>query len=259
MKFGISLEQGSYQGSDKVDMSFFQKFKKEKEKIELKIWDSKILNCFSRLYHRNWIDDGISITSMKRFGIRFSISNNQIIIPHHDIDSNLIGVRVRNLNEELVDQGKKYMPAYWNKQVLKHPTGAALYGLNVTKEHVKKYKTIILFESEKSVLQLDTMFPEMSIGACISGSSLTNAQLDILGGLGIEEVIIAMDKEFNEIGSKEEQFYAEKIKNVFINKLSPYYRTSVIWDTEGFLDEKDSPTDKGKEVFIKLLEQRIAI
>jgi len=194
---------------------------------------------------------------MKKFGIKYSILSNQIIIPHHDIDGNLIGVRARNLNEELVDDGKKYMPVYYKNEVLKHPTGAALYGLNLTRKDIERYKTIILFESEKSVLQLDTMLPDMSIGVCISGSSLTYHQLDILKKLDIEEVVVALDKEFTEIGSQEEKFYAEKVKNVFLDKLTPYYRVSVIWDTDNLLGEKESPTDRGLDTFKKLFENRL--
>jgi len=258
MKFGISYKSEFFE-SDRIDNSFFQKFKKKKEKIDLKKLDKKILDSYWDLYHKSWIDDGISINSMKKFSIKFSIMDNQIIIPHFDIDGNLIGVRARNLNPELVEDGKKYMPACWKKKVLKHPTGESLYGLNITKENVEKYKTIILFESEKSVLQLDTMIPNMSIGACLSGSNMTFHQLDILKTLNIDEVIIALDKEYEEVGSQEEKFYAQKITRVFIDKLAPYYRTSVIWDTEGLLDLKDSPTDKGLEVFSKLFEQRIVV
>lgn len=258
MKFGISY-QDVLSDNDRVEMSFFQKFKKKKETIKLNILNKSILNSYHDLYHKIWIEDGISVRTMKKFGIKFSILDNQIIIPHYDIEGNLIGVRARNLNEDLVEDGKKYMPVYWKKEVLKHPTGAALYGLNLTKDDIQKYKTVILFESEKSVLQLDTMLPEMSIGVCISGSSMTYHQLDILKQLDINEVIVALDKEFEEIGSQEEKFYAEKIKSVFIDKLSPYYRTSVIWDTEGLLDLKDSPTDKGLEVFQQLFQKRIIV
>jgi hypothetical protein len=258
MKFGISYKGVTYD-SDRIDVSFFQKFKKQKEVITLNKLNKNILNSYHDLYHISWIKDGISVRSMKKFGIKFSILDNQIIIPHYDLDGNLIGVRARNLNQEAVESGRKYMPAFYKNTVLKHPTGAALYGLNLTKEHVEKYKTVILFESEKSVLQLDTMFPDMSIGACISGSNLTYAQLDILKQLDIEEVVIALDKEFEEVGSDEEKYYAEKIKSVFIDKLSPYYRTSVIWDTEGLLDLKDSPTDKGPEVFTKLFRNRLLV
>lgn len=259
MKFGISYQVGQATETDKVEMSFFQKFKKHKEKIELKILSNKILNSYYDLYHKLWIKDGISTRSMKKFGIKYSILDHQIIIPHYDHIGNLIGVRARNLNEDLVEDGKKYMPVYWKKEVLKHPTGAALYGLHLTKEQIQKHRTVILFESEKSVLQLDTMLPERSIGVCLSGSSMTNHQLDILKQMDIDEVIIALDKEFEEVGSQEEKFYAEKVTSVFLDKLTPYYRTSVIWDTEGLLELKESPTDKGLEVFQKLYENRILI
>lgn len=258
MKFGFSYG-GDYVPGETIDTSFFNKFKKRNPKTEMKALDGKILNSYHELYHKSWVDDGISTKSMKKFGIRFSIMDNQIIIPHYDIDGNLIGVRARNLNKEVVDLGMKYIPVYWKRNVLKHPTGAALYGLNVTKPNIEKYKTIILFEAEKSVLMLDTMMPDFSIGVCISGSSLSNEQLDIIKKLDVNEVVIAMDKEFVEVGSPEEKFYAEKIKAGFIDKLSPYFRISVIWDTKSLTDEKSSPTDHGAETFKILFENRIYI
>lgn len=259
MKFGISYFRNETDDSERVDMSFIPKLKRQKEIIQLNTLDKSILNTYYDLYHHSWIDEGIRKESMKKFGIKYAISDNQIIIPHFDINGGLIGVRARNFNEKLVDDGKKYMPVYYKKQVLKHPTGAALYGLDKTKEQVEKYKAIILFESEKSVMQLDSMIPDMSIGACVSGSSLTYHQVDILNSLDIDEVIVAPDKEFEEIGSQEEQFYAHKIRSSFIDKLQSRYRTSVIWDVEGQLKLKDSPTDRGLETFNKLFQQRIRI
>ncbi|MGG1916002.1 hypothetical protein ABFY54_28780 [Priestia megaterium] len=255
MKFGINY-RGVASTSEVVDTSFIKKFKERKQIITINNLPKNILNTYYDLYHKTWVNDGISIRSMKKFGIKFSIADNQIIIPHFDIDNNLIGVRARNLKQEIVDEGKKYMPVFYKDRVLKHPTGAALYGLNLTREKAEEYRAIILFESEKSVLQLDTMFPDMSIGACISGSSLTTHQLEILKSLDIDEVIVATDKEFEEVGSQEDKFYREKIGSVFLDKLRPYFRTSVIWDTEGLLELKDSPTDKGPEVFTKLFENR---
>ena len=258
-KFGISYSNETIGFNDKVDVSFFQKFKKKKDKIVLNKISPKVLDCYYNLYHKVWIEDGISVKTMKKFGIRFNISGNQIVIPHHDKDFNLVGVRSRNLDKDLVDDGKKYMPIYHKGTVLKHPTGGNLYGLCFTKEQIEKYRKVILFESEKSVLQLDTMLPDKSIGVCISGSNLTNYQLEILKGMKIDEVIIALDKEFEKIGDDSERFYAEKIKAGFIDKLSPYFLVSVIWDTENLLDMKDSPTDKGVEVFNELFQKRIFV
>lgn len=223
------------------------------------ILDDKIMDDFYNFYHKTWIDDGISVNSMKKYGIRYSILENQIIIPHRDENGKLIGVRARNLNKDLVDEGKKYIPIYHEGKVLKHLTGANLYGLDINKEAINRIGVCILFESEKSVQQLDTMYPDASIGLCVSGSSLTVYQLEILKNLNIEEVIIGVDKEFDEIGTEEELFYADRVKSIFKKKLSPFFKVSVLWDKDNMLNKKDSPVDKGKEVFSHMLKNRIFI
>lgn len=235
---------------------------KKLEKVEFpqfNILDESILEDFYPYYHKDWIDDNISVNSMHKYGIRYSIMDNQIIIPHRDKNGKLIGVRARNLNQRLVDDGKKYMPIFHDGKVLKHLTGANLYGLDKNKESINKIGACILFESEKSVQQLDTMFPASSIGLCVSGSSLTNYQLELLKELDVEEVIIGMDKEFINIGDNEEIFYADKIKKVFHQKLAPFFKVSVLWDKDNLLEYKSSPTDNGKDVFKELLKNRIYI
>lgn len=239
-----------------------EELRKKLTKLEMPVFEElnkNILDDFYSFYHKDWIKDGISINSMKKFNIKYDILNNQIIIPHFDGENRLIGVRGRNLNEKIVEEGKKYMPIYYEGKVLKHLTGANLYGLNVNKESIEKNRTAILFESEKSVLQLDTMFPNQSIGLCVSGSSFTSYQLEILKKLNVEEVIIAMDKEFENVGDEEEIQYAEKITRVFKKKLAPYVRVSVLWDTKKLLGTKMSPTDAGIEIFSELLKNKIYI
>lgn len=258
-KFNIQHTERVSISSDpnSVDMGFFDKFKKEIEFVKCKRISESVLRSYDKLYHEKWIKEGINIESMKKFGIMYSIMDNQIIIPHRDKNGRLIGVRARNLNKDLVDKGKKYMPVYHKGSVLKHPTGSALYGLDKTKKDIRKYHRIILFESEKSVLQLDSFKNQPSIGVAISGSNLTYQQIELLKDLEIDEVIIALDKEFNEIGDSLEKYYASKIEQSFASKLKAFFQVSVIWDVDGKLNLKDSPTDHGEEIFSDLLENRI--
>lgn len=217
----------------------------------------ELLEDYYDLYHDSWLQDGISTRSMRKHDIKYSILHNQVIIPHRNSDHNLIGIRARNLDIATVREGKKYMPALNGQKLLKHPTGANLYGLSQNRASIELNKKCILFESEKSVLQLDTMLPDFSIGLCISGSSLTMHQFEILKELNIDEVIIAMDKEYDEIGSEDEIFYAQRIRQVFHKKLAPFFRVSVLWDVNNLLEKQDSPTDKGLEVFQELYANRI--
>lgn len=253
----ITFNDKSYE--DKVDLSFFNRGKKEIKEPELNKLNDKILDAYYNQYYRGWINEGIDIETMQLFNIKNSIIDKQIIIPHYDINNNLIGVRARNLDKELVNEGKKYMPVYLNNKLLNHPTGSILYGLNINKEIIEKNRKIILFESEKSVMKLHSYNNNFSIGVCLSGSNLTNNQIEILKTLNINEVIIGFDKEYENIGSDDEKLYAKKIQESIVNKISTFWNVSILWDTANLLDKQDSPVDKDYNVFKELYKNRILL
>lgn len=257
--FGI-YSQNILTKSERVEMSFFKKFEKEDKTSKEHIFDRDVLNHFyPDIFHESWIEDNISPKSMSKYDIHYSITTNQIIIPHKNIGGDLIGVRVRNLNEEDLEEGRKYMPLIYNGEMYNHNTGNYLYGVYESKHHIKKHKKIILFEGEKSCMQIDTMFPQYNIAVALSGSNLSDKQIETIHSLGVEEVIIALDKEFEELDSREEWLYQRAIRQNMINSLLPFYKVSVIWDRWDILDYKDSPSDKGKKAFIDLYKNRIKI
>lgn len=245
--------------SEMLDLSFFNKFNNKITYEPLPLVDGKVLRVFNDMYHLSWIKDGILPSVAKKHNIKLNIINQQIVIPHYNINGGLVGIRIRNLREDLVQQGKKYMPLYWGGKGYTHTTGANLYGLDKTKNTVENVKKIVLFEGEKSVLVLDSFYNGNGIGVAMSGSSLSDHQIEILKELDIEEVVIATDKEYNNIGDKSEKFYSDKIKQTIVDKLIPYFRVSVIWDTKNLLDKKDSPVDKGLTTWLELWDNRINI
>lgn len=257
-KFGID---DTYHDLDleRVDVSFINKFRRKKEEIKLRVLEKEILNDFYNLGHESWIDNGISVDTMSLFEIKYSLRDNKIIIPHFDINNSLIGIRGRALEKRDIDAGRKYMPIKHNGVLLNNPTGANIYGLHVTKPNIEKAKTIVLVESEKAVMQLCTFGEELNIGGAISGSSLTDYQVELLRRLDINNVVIAMDKEFREIGSPEEVYFQNKIRTTMVDKLTPYFNVRVIWDRDNLIGYKDSPTDHGKDIFMNLLSQSIRI
>ena len=130
-----------------------------------------LLNVFTFYPTIEWLNDGISVESMKTYNILYSISENKIIIPHYNLNGELIGIRGRALNEEDLILGK-YMPVKIENITYAHPLGYNLYGLNFVKENVKKYKTAIIAEGEKSCLQYSTMFgQDRNIVVATCGSS----------------------------------------------------------------------------------------
>lgn len=226
---------------------------------EFKYIDESILNRFYKYYHPAFYEDGISLQTLYKFGIRYDILNQRIIIPHRDEIGGLIAIRCRNLDEDMVEAGFKYMPITIDNKLLSAKTSKYLYGLYYNKDNIKKTKKVILLEAEKAVMQLDTILEGNNIGLALMSSSLSLIQVELLKDLGVEEVIVALDKEYEKYGSKEEKAYAMKIRKGIINKLLPYFTVTVMWDDEDLIDFKDSPTDKGKEIFMKLFNKRIKV
>lgn len=259
-KIGISTSILKYGFTEeKTDDSFLDKFKEKKEEIEMPIpRDEKVLDIFwKNLFHKSWVDDFITIETMKKFNIRFDISGNRIIIPHYDKDGVLIGIRCRNLDEKKVLDGKKYMPIVVNNVLYSYLTSLNLYGLNFNKHAIRKYGKILIGESEKFVMQHVSYYGDDSIAVAISGSSLSDYQIKLMRDMEVREVILALDKEFE--NKHEENLYREKIQRTFVNPLIAFFTVSVIWDTDNDLSLKMSPTDKGKKTFEKLYNNRIFV
>ena len=103
-----------------------------------------------------------------------------------------------------------------------------------------------------------THFGEDDFSVAVSGSNISDFQVELLLSLGIEEVIIAFDKEYEDHESKEASIYAKKLLRL-ARKFTPFVRTFVLWDTEGLLEKQDAPIDKGLENLLRLMKSKIEI
>lgn len=229
----------------------------KKQIVELKHYDDKILKYLPTPRIEPWIKEHISIAAMKDANIKYDPVNNSIIIPHYDINNQLIGIRQRTLVEEREKYGK-YMPAVLNNKMYNHPLSFSLYNLNLSKDNIKLAKKAIVFESEKSTLLYRTYFGadnDISVACC--GSNLIQHQFNLLKSLGVEEVIVAFDKQFQEIGDNEYKLWTKKLINIY-NKYNKDALISFIFDKEGNqLNYKASPIDQGMELFLKLFKERV--
>ena len=225
-----------------------------KEFKDIATYSNNILDIFTTFYPPEWLNDGISKESMDKYNIKYSIPQNKIIIPHYNIKGELVGIRGRALNEDEVENFGKYMPVKIENKWYKHPLSLNLYGLNISKDNIKKEKVCYLFESEKSCMQTDGFnIPNCSAAVC--GSSFNKNQLKILlKYCQPQEIVICFDKE----EKPNEQKYFYKLWNI-CKKYSNYCNFSFIYDRENLLNYKDSPSDRGKDVFKELLKRRIMV
>lgn len=240
------------------EQEIFNKYNREfiREEVNLPIIkNQRLLHTFLDFYHSDWISDGICEEAMKLFNIKLDLEGERIVIPHHNEFGFVVGIRVRNFDKYELSMGRKYMPLILDKQMYTHSLKHNLYGLHKTKGAIAKYKKVILLESEKGVLQMQTFFGDENIGVAVCGSNVSKHQRDMLLSLGVDEVILAFDKQYQEYGDSEFLAWEKKIQKI-ANLFMPFTTFSVIRDKNGLLDYKDSPTDKGKEVFHELLNNR---
>ena len=202
-----------------------------------------------------WLKNDISKEAMQTFNIRYCTKSNAAIIPHFNIKHETVGIRVRAFNQEEIENYGKYHPLYYGGEGYAHPLGKNLYGLHKTKEAIKKYKKVVIGESEKFVLQFETYYGENNISVALCGSSFSKYQMKMLLDLGVEEFILALDKEYETI--EDEIVYLKKIYKKVKILLDNNIKVTLIWDgINGLLGYKDSPTDKGKETYEKLVKNR---
>jgi len=234
----------------------------QREDFEHDVVPEGILSLFDDVYPVEWLNEGIGKETLDLFNIKMDLNQKQIIIPHYDTDSNLIGIRCRNLDDyklKYLGMGK-YMPIYLQNHVYSHNLSKNLYGYNITKDAIRRIKKIALWESEKSVQKCQEFYGENNFSVALCGHSLSKEQKDLILNSGATEVFFCLDRDYTDENSEEGKKCAESIlKECY--KLSPYITTYLLWDTDelNLLGYKDAPCDRGKDVLETLMKNKYEV
>ena len=265
-KLGLEVPEDELEedyGALKEDFEYFEQLDRIK-KIDLKhyeatfkVYDKEILSRFNyNIKLTPWLNEGITEKALKDFNIGFFPGLDVITIPHYDIKDEFIGLRGRTLCKQEAELYGKYRPIKIKDTLYTHPLGYNLYGLNKNYENIKKMKKAVVFEGEKSVLKYGSFFgQENNIAVACCGSSFSIYQFYLLKNLGVQEIIIALDKQYKEINDEEHQHLVKnfyKILNRHINDVM----VSFIFDDGDRLGYKDSPVDRGPHTFLDLFKER---
>ena len=134
-----------------------------------------------------------------------------------------------------------------------------LYNLNNSKKNIELIKKAIVFEGEKSCLKYSSYFGidnDISVACC--GSNVSAYQIQLLLDCGVEEIIIAFDRQFQAIDDEEFKHLTNNL--IKINeRYKNYVDISFVFDKKMITGYKDAPVDKGPEVFMKLWKERIRL
>ena len=256
--YNVVLNCGDFSIKDSFEKPDYEnlkdRYRSRKIYTELPIYSNGIMDVFMKNYPVEWLNDGISKRAIDKYNIKYSVSQHKIIIPHYNINNELIGIRGRALNQWEIDNIGKYMPVQIENKWYNHPLSLNLYGLNLNKDNIKKYKICYIGESEKFCLQMESFnIPNCSCAVC--GSQFNKYQLDLLlKNCQPTEIVICFDKE----EKKGEDKYFFKLYNM-CKKYVNYCNFSFIYDRDNLLKLKESPTDKGQKIFEELLRKRIQV
>lgn len=205
--------------------------------IKEQIYDESILKEYKTISNIRFLEDNISARTQRKFNIMYDYKTQYVMIPWYNCEGKLVGVRGRNNDDE--SNAPRYMTFHSFKK------GDYLYGYNVNREEIIEKRSVIFVESEKATMQLY----DMGIRNAVSVGSHTLTKQQILHlKYDADEIIIAFDKD---VTREEVIKECKKIKEVL-----PNIKIYIIWDYDNLLDEKDSPTDKGIEIFKQLYKTK---
>lgn len=267
VKFGITSMSGPeeevYKTEDWKILKTYDRIQEIELKdyhVELKEYNNDILsNLNYNIEITPWLNEDITQEVLDKAKIGYFPGGDQITIPHFDSNDRFIGLRGRTMCDEEAETFGKYRPIKCNQQLYNHPLGMNLYGYNWNKNTIKIMRKAIIFESEKSVLKYASYFGwDNNISTACCGSHISNYQIQLLLDLNVDEIIIAMDRQFKEIGDDEWKHLTDNLTKIF-NRYKNYTNISFIFDKDMITGYKSSPIDEGKEKFLKLFKERVTL
>jgi DNA primase len=206
---------------------------------DIHVLDDKLLDDYIPMLHIDWLKQGITERTRKKFGIAYSYKHKRVVIPmRYWLTGELIGFNQRTTVENYKEFNiKKYFitPTY--------PKQLNLYGLYENYDAIQKAGYVVVAESEKSVLKRDSLGDSTVVA--LSGKNISDEQVRILLGLNVD-IIIGMDKD---VDINEVRHICEKFKHS--------RRVSYISDFLGILGDKDAPMDACNKDYQFLFESRI--
>lgn len=266
-KFGMSgREEDSPEDEELDDWKYLANYNRIQDieiktnTITLKEYDDDILSRFNyQVKIGSWLEEGISQEAIDQAMVGYYPGGDQITIPHFDINGRFIGLRGRTLCAEEGELYGKYRPMKINKQMYNHPLGMNLYNLNNSKDNIRLMKKAIIFEGEKSSLLYQSYFGlENDISVACCGSSVSAYQIQLLMESGAEEIIVAFDRQFQEIGD-DEFLHLKRNLLKLRSKYKNFVTISFIFDKNMVTGYKNSPIDCGPQIFLQLFKERIVL
>lgn len=183
-----------------------------------------------------WMDEGISWKTLMRYSVRYDAFDDRIVYPIKDYDGNIISICGRTCDQD-------YKEKKLRKYTYLHALGSldTLYAFSDNRQAILNAKEIILFEGAKSCMKACDWGIYNTAALLTSHLSINQMRFLIkLCSFNDVVVVFALDSDI------------DITKDDNIRKLCDYARVQWIKNNDHLLQPKDSPTDRGKEVYEEL-------
>lgn len=151
-----------------------------------------------------WLDEGVDLLTQEYYGVRLDLPSNRIVIPEYDINGRLVGAKAR-VNDKNCPHDQRW------SMYIPYPKSQICYGYHHNYKNIQQKDTVIIVESEKSVMQARSF----GVNCCmaIGGHNISEAQKKIIKSLMVKNVIIAYDEG---ICQEESEYEAKKLLTSFL-------------------------------------------
>jgi DNA primase len=220
----------------------YDKLSRSNGEISVTTYPEKILKQFSSTPNTLWLQDGISLSTQRKWNIGYDVPSQRITMPIRTSTGEIMAIKGR-LNGEPEEFEPKYL------YIVNGPMSQTLFGYS--ENYSSLYEgNIIVVESEKSVLKLDSWGYNNVVA--LGSNSLSVTQAKLLVSLNPKCVTFMLDKSLPLENTK---------KNADILKSFCTMRQIEIkfWDwTENItLDDKSAPCDDTRDEFEYIYENEI--
>lgn len=221
----------------------------------LEPFDKSILDQLDHSIPQQWLDEGISLETMVKYQIGYYDRLDATTIPCFAQDGSLIGIRCRHWRPDEIEAGKYRPLSLLDGTTFKFPTNNVFFGINWNWGEIERTNTVMLVESEKAVMWLDSLYHENNVALGMYGKNLGLQRRNQLIKLGVNKVIYIPDNDW--IGKSQSDF--DKWEQDVIrlgSQFKGYANVDVVWDNLRLLKEKENATDGGIDTWNKLLENK---
>lgn len=193
-------------------------------------------------FNTRFLKDGINLKTQQKFKIGFDVESQRITVPWYNYDGELIGIMGR-INEDDPEVAKWFPIIPFSKK-------STLFGYSHNYNKLSHCNSIFIGESEKFVLQLDSMGINTGIG--LGCNTISEHQIKRLISLQPKNIIFCLDE------GLPEDISIKNVKSVMSFLKLYKIRVGYVYDRNNKyleLGKKQSPGDLGKDMFKKVVRE----